>query len=50
MAFLGYRIGNSINKSLEVPLLLFTKYTRLFIFWEHSSILLLCLSEISVGM
>jgi len=39
-----------INKDPEVPLLLFTKYPELSIFWAHSRIALLCLSEISVVM
>lgn len=48
MAFLVDRVGNSINKDLEVPLLLSIRYTQLSIFWAHSSIVLLCLSEIGV--
>lgn len=50
MAFLGDRVENRVSKDHEIPLLLFTKYTQLSIFWAHSSIALLCLSEISVVM
>lgn len=41
-------MGNSVNKDLEVPLLLSIKYTQLFIFGAHSRTALLCLSETGV--
>lgn len=49
MAFLGHRVGNSLNKGFEVPFLLFARYAQLS-FLGTGNIALLCLFAISVVM